>query len=69
VSRRTGRIITGLVLVLLGIWFLLANLGVEAFSFEKPRPLLIIPGVAMFPIGWLATPARDPRLAFVLGRR
>jgi len=63
-NKRRSTVIPGLFLILLGIWFLLTNLGIELFSFEKLWPLLIILGGTAFLISWITAPAHDPGLAF-----
>lgn len=64
-GKRTRTLIPGLILIILGTWLLLANLGIEAFSFESLWPLLIILGGIVFLSGWLLAPPHDPGLAFV----
>jgi hypothetical protein len=63
--RRSGAIIPGLFLILLGLWFLADNLGLPLPGFGQLWPVLIILAGLGFWAGYLFGSPRDPGLTFV----
>jgi hypothetical protein len=63
--RRSGAVIPGLFLILLGLWFLADNLGLALPGLDQLWPVLVILAGLGFWAGFLFGVPRDPGLTFV----
>lgn len=64
-AEKAGRAISGLILILLGVIFLLPSLFPGFLGWSNIWPLFIVLFGAAFLAGWALTPEHDPGLAFV----
>lgn len=64
-ARNSGHQVFGAILLLLGVIFLLPNLGFPYLGWYNIWPLFIVLFGSAFLLGWAFSPGHDPGLAFV----